>query len=52
MAIWGGKRNETVERALIAHATGLAWYSGDPQTTEQYLDKVSDLIELSRGNPT
>jgi hypothetical protein len=51
VATWIGWRNTTIERALIARATGLAWYSGDPQTADRYLDKVFDLIELLQKNP-
>ena len=51
MAVWIGWRNDTIEVALIARATGLAWYSGDPHTADRYLDKVFDLIELLEENP-
>lgn len=51
MAVWQGWRNETIEHAIIARATGLAWYSGDPQTADRYLDKIFDVIELLQTSP-
>ena len=51
MKKWVGWRTETVENALIARASALAWYSGDPQTADRYLDKIFDVIELLQANP-
>ena len=51
MAVWRGWRNEIVEAAIIARATGLASYSGDPETANRYIDKIFDIIELLEKNP-
>ena len=51
MAKWLGWRNEIVERVVVARATGLAWYSGDPNTAARYLDKIFDIISLLEANP-
>lgn len=51
MATWRGWRNEIVEAAVIARATGLASYSGDTETANRYIDKIFDIVELLEKNP-
>lgn len=51
VAVWLGWRNDIVEAAVIARATGLASYSGDSETANRYIDKIFDIIELLEKNP-
>lgn len=51
MAVWKGWRSKVAEDAVVARAVGLAFYSGDPETADRYLDKIFEIIALLEHNP-
>jgi len=51
VAIWIGWRSPEIQAAVIARAVGLALFSGDPATSDRYLDKIADLIGHFERNP-